>query len=185
MNVIKRLIDRLLFPRAFKIRNNRYAGSPIKSAPGELRSVKKQNMNIYRINIWGPCRSERDVLARRSDPPDNTAIVVAPSKDIANQVCYLVATRDAHGQSNYQEIDSFASPVAGILDTTQEPFTFESDVVDDLIANPILPGVVHSDTQTAAAALFFAHCTDNTGKTRGQFWVYAPDAASANIVATE
>ncbi len=142
-------------------------------------------MNIYRINIWGPCQSEGDVLARRSDAPDNTATVVAPSKNVANQVCYLVATRDAHGQSNYQEIDSFTSPVACILDTAQDPFTFKSEIVADLIADPILPALGHPDTQTDAGALFFARCTDSMGKTRGQFWIYAPDATSANIIATE
>ena len=142
-------------------------------------------MNIYRINIWGPCQSEGTVLARQADTPDNSAIVVAASKDVANQLCYLVATRDAHGQSNYQEIDSFTSPVACILDTAQDPSAFEPDLVDDLIANPILPAASFPDTQIVAGALFFARCIDSTGKTRGQYWVYAPDATSANVVVTE
>jgi len=148
-------------------------------------------MNIYSINIWGPCLTEGDVRERLSSPPDNTAVVLAPSKDIANQVCYLVATRNAHGQSNYQEIDSFSSPVACVLNTSEYPMTFDSDTVDELVADPILPQLSHPDTQTNDGALFFARCievasvTDNTGRTRGQFWVYAPDAYSANIVATE
>jgi len=149
-------------------------------------------MNIYTINVWGPCLSESEVLDRRSKAPDNTATVFASSKEVANQVCYLVATRNVHGrQSNYQEIDGFLSPVACVLETAQDPITFESKVVEDLIANPILPSQGLIDTQHFASVLFFVRCikigdiSDTTGTIRGQFWVYAPNAEYANAVATE
>jgi len=148
-------------------------------------------MRLYAISIWGPCQNEGDVLVRRSHAPDRTAAVIAPSKSLANQVCYLAATQGVPGQFNYQEIDSFAFCCACVLDTAGDPITFESDIVAELVADPILPPLSVPDTQTTDGALFFARCievanaTDKTGRTCGQFWVYAPDAASANIIATE
>lgn len=148
-------------------------------------------MNIYRISVWGPCDSEPAVLSRLALAPDNVATVFAPSKDIANQVCYLVATRNLRHHSNYQDIDTFPLPVACILDTAQDPFMFESDIVNELTAEPILPAVNIADTQAAAGDLFRARCvkvehrSDRNGTVCGQFWVYAPDPASANTVATE
>jgi len=148
-------------------------------------------MNIYSVRIWGCRQNERDVSACRSHMPDNTAVVIAPSRDVANQVCYLVAIRDKLRQSNYQEIDSFASSVACTLDTTEEPFIFESDLVDDLTTDPLLPALGQPETQMSAGAFLFCRCieiacvSDRMGKIRGQFWVYAPDAVSANVVATE
>jgi hypothetical protein len=144
-----------------------------------------QTMNIYRINIWDPCQNEDDALACRSDPPDNKAVVFAPTKDIANQVCYLAATRDAQGQSNYQKIDGFSQAISCVLDTREDPIVFDATMVDDLLAVPILPKLDSLDTQAGPGMLFFTRCIDNAGKTRGQFWAYAADRMSANIVATE
>ena len=148
-------------------------------------------MNVYRINIWGPCQTESDVLARRSHGPDDTAVVFAPTNNIANQVCYLAATRAARGQSDYQEIDSFTQAVPSVLETGEDPFVFEPDVLDDLARDPVLPQLGFPDVQVGPGMLFFARCvqiaelTDRTGRTRGQFWVYAADERSANIVTTE
>jgi hypothetical protein len=142
-------------------------------------------MNIYRINIWGPSPNESAVLARRSGALDNTAVVFARTKDLANQVCYLVSTRNAQGQSNYQEIDTFSEAIYGVLDTSEEPIVFEETIVDDLLRNPILPKMHVPDTKVQPGTLFLARYIDHAEKLRGRLWVYALDASTANTIATE
>ena len=142
-------------------------------------------MNIYKINIWGPCENADEAFDRRLGTPDNTAIVFAKTKDIANQVCYLVSTRKARFQSNYQEIDSYTQAIPCVLYADEEPFMFEEDFVNSLIAEQILPPLTIPDKQYQPGILYFARCTDDSGKCRGEFWAYAPDAEIANLLITE
>ena len=142
-------------------------------------------MNIYRINIWGPYQNENEVLSRRADKCDDTAVVFAPTRDVANQVCYLAATRNARGQSTYQEIDSLARVTACVLSTREDPIVFDAKVVEGLLSEPILPRLDSPDTQANSGALFAARCVDSVENTRGEFWVYAEDEISANAVVTE
>ncbi len=142
-------------------------------------------MNIYKINIWGPCENADEAFNRHLGTPDNTAIVFAKAKDIANQVCYLISTREARFQSNYQEIDSYTQAIPCVLHTDEEPFMFEEDFVNNLIAEQILPPLTIPDKQYKPGILYFACCKDDSGKQRGEFWVYAPNAETANLLVTE
>ncbi len=152
-----------------------------------------EGLNIYSINIWEACSSEQEVLVSRQSSPDNKAIVLATTVDIANQVCYLVSThtRKLHdvdrNVSNYQEIDSFSKTISCIIDTKDEPITFKPEIVQELLTEPILPKMKMSDIQNQPGRLFFAHCTDGEDKkkVRGQFWVYALDDVIANTIVTE
>jgi len=148
-----------------------------------------EGLNIYRVNIWGPCKSEQEVLVRRQSSPDDKAIVLAPTINIANQVCYLASIRSqkADQRSNYQEIDTFSMTISYIIDTKDEPITFKPEIVQELLTDPILPQMKMSDIQNQPGRLFFAHCTDGEDKkkVRGQFWVYALDDVTANTVVTE
>ena len=141
-------------------------------------------MNIYLIDVWGPSQEE-EVEAHRSDMPDSTAVVFAPTKNIANQVCYLAATRDAQGQSTYHEIRCFSQAVSCVLGAGREPIVFGDTIVKGLLGDPILPELDSPDIQTVPGSLFCAHCVDETGATRGDLWVYSADGLSANVVATE
>jgi len=144
-------------------------------------------MNIYNINIWGPCPTEKEARARRPGPPDARALVFAPTMDIANQICYAVATRDARHHSNYQEIDSYSEPVPCVWVAVQETvwFWFEETVINDLLAEPILPKLRIADHQRQPGTLYLANCIDEAGTLRGQFWVYAADAMTANTILVE
>jgi hypothetical protein len=140
-------------------------------------------MNIYSVQVWGPCKDQSEVMSRRSLAPDNTATIIAPSNDIANQVCYLVSAGDVFGQSNYQEIDTYPTVISAILNTENEPIPFDSNIVHDLLTEPILPPLGQRDTQRQPGELFFARCHDDSKSDRGRFWVYALDDLQANIVA--
>ena len=113
-------------------------------------------MNIYRVYIWGPCDSEEDVQSRRAEGADNVAVVISPSIDIANQVCYLVAADGKFGQSTYQEIEGFSANTQCIVELLNDPRVFDSKIIEDLIQHPILPAIGHAEDGLDNGSLYHA-----------------------------
>ncbi len=146
-------------------------------------------MNIYMIEIWGPCETPEEVQRLRGGPRTDEAVVFAPSKDIANQLCYLVSTRERQFKPNYQQIDTFAHPISCILHTNLMPVTFPDEIVGDLLKEPIMKPLKVPDTQHEGGALFFVRCIDDTKEgekvLKAEFWVYDRDEAAARQLASE
>jgi hypothetical protein len=140
-------------------------------------------MHIYMIDIWGPCENAEEVQQLRKGAPSDEAIVFAPTKDIANQLCYLVSTREKQFKPNYQEIDTFVYPISCILQTNLMPVTFSDDIVRTLLKEPMMAPLKVPDTQKEPGVLFFAQITDETDdvekKLKAEFWVYDRDEQAA------
>ncbi len=142
-------------------------------------------MNIYRVYIWGPCDSEEDVQSRRAEGADNVAVVVAPSLDIANQVCYLVASGGKFGQSTYQEIEGFSANTQCIVESLNDPRVFDSEIIEDLIQHPKLPAIGHAEDDLDSGYLYSAKCISDAEIALGEFWAFSIDDTTANILVTE
>jgi hypothetical protein len=152
------------------------------------RGFGEVKMNIYMIEIWGPCETTEEVGRLRNGSCTDEAVVFAPTKDVANQLCYLVSTRDMHFKPNYQQIDTFPHPISCILHTNLMPVTFTDEIANGLTSEPLLPPVKTPDTQAEPGALFFARCIDESKETekilKAEFWVYDRDSDSARRLAS-
>lgn len=146
-------------------------------------------MNIYMVDIWGPCPTSEEVALLRKGPRTDGAIAFAPTKDIANQLCYFVSTRQMQFKPNYQEINTFTHPISCILQTNLMPVAFSDDIVQGLLSEPIMPVLKVPDTQQEPGALFFARCIDPSGEKglvlKGEFWIYDRDKTAARQLASE
>ena len=141
-------------------------------------------MYLYWVDIWGPFASETEAM-NRGQTPDNHALVIAPERNIANQVCYLVATKDARGQSNYQEIELAREVTACVLRAVDEPVLFEPGMVEELRSDPILPRLKGIDGGDGLGQLFGATCFSDSKEELCHFWIFAQDGLTANNVAIE
>ena len=135
-------------------------------------------INIYQIDIWGPCRDPNQIPKLRKGDPSNCAVVLAPDVQLANQFCFLTSTRDERGEAtNYQDIGFFAKPPLCII-RFEKFFKYSSDIVVDLLREPILPPVLLKDRQESQNELF--NVSWFTSKEKGDVWIYAPDETTAN-----
>jgi hypothetical protein len=146
-------------------------------------------MNIYMVDIWGPCPTTEEVTRLRSGPRTDMAVAFAPTKDIANQLCYFLSTRELQFQPNYQEVNTFAYPISCILHTNLMPVTFADEIVKGLIDEPVMPALKMPDTQKEPGMLFFARCIDESKEAekvlKAEFWIYDRDEAAARQLAFE
>ncbi len=152
-------------------------------------TIHYSDMNIYVVDIWGPCETADEVKRLRSGSRTDEAVAFAPTKDIANQLCYFVSTRTMQFKPNYQEVNSFAHPISCILHTNLMPVAFSEEIVKGLLEEPVMPPLKVPDTQQEPGALFFARCIDEAKEAekilKAEFWVYDRDEVAARQLAFE
>ena len=95
-------------------------------------------MNLYLIKIWGPCDSEEELRPRLDNECDHITCVTAPSINIADQMCYLVSTRNSKATLNHQETIQIANPHPFMMGHEVDVFIFKQNTIAQLRNNPVI-----------------------------------------------
>ena len=102
-------------------------------------------LRLYTIQVWEPSATQTEVRARMASPADSQAVVVAPTKTLANQACYVIGTQDGKAQFNYQLIDHFPQFTPCVWDGCVDPQFLPPSLVEYLRSDPALPTLAGPD----------------------------------------
>lgn len=145
-------------------------------------------MRLYDVEIWGPFASPAGAPAAFDHPCDSTALAWVPSRSVANDLCYGLATEKCREWSTYQTVANLPKEL-GVVITAAESFrTFEDSLVEDLVREPLLDSSAQLsvDPNDDERRLFLAAwVVEQPERRSGSLYVYAGSDEAANLLAVE
>ncbi len=142
-------------------------------------------MNLYLIKVWGPCDSEQEVRLRLDNDCDSIACVTAPSKSVANQMCYIISTRNDKAKPNHQEIIQIASPQPFVIGYNVDVFPFTQDAVKKMQDTPVLTrsSELYDAVVKPAYSLYQVNFSPvKKPELKDDFWIHAESKETARDI---
>ncbi len=142
-------------------------------------------MNLYLIKVWGPCDSEAEVRSRLNRKYDSIACVTAPSKSVANQMCYIISTRNNKTKPNHQKIIQIMTPQPFVIGYNVDVFRFTQDAVKKMQKTPVLTrsSKLYDATDEPAYSLYQVNFSPvKKPELKDDFWIHAESEETARDI---